>query len=189
MIGVNGGTTDAITIAVIEDNGIRSCEKSPVTINPTSSAVRSRSVSSRQLTRRLLPSNTPTTMLVLPTSIANSKVPGSRFKVLVLSSKFPLLSSESAPRKLTSDDSLDPLADAHEQRALVVDPGGDPRLHAGGRRPRHGRTLMSGRARPPGVENSIEPAGEQVGIPGAQCNKRLDEHLSTIDRPSELALD
>src|SRR5215813_7580044 len=188
MMGVNGGTTDAITIAVIEDNGICSCEKSPVTINPTSSAVRSRSVSSRQLTRRSLPSNTPTTMLVLPTSIANSKVPGSSFQVQGSGSNFSVLSSDSVPRKFSSDDSLDTIGDSHQQGAVVIDAGGHARLHAGGRRPRHARAPMSRRARAPGVENSIEPAGEQVGIPRAERNKRLDKHLSAIDWPSELAL-
>src|SRR5215467_11047512 len=72
MIGVNGGTTEPITIAVMDSGASFSWANRPSIITPTSSAVRSRSVSSRQLCISFAPSKTPRTMLVLPTSIARS---------------------------------------------------------------------------------------------------------------------
>src|SRR2546427_7078680 len=125
MIGVNGGTTDASTAFSIAAGAICSYANKPVTINPTSSAVRSRNVSRRQLTRSLSPSNTPTTMFVLPTSMASNIGCGPHTpKQLTL-----------FPKDLPADDPLDPVADANEERAVIVDAGRDAPHRAAGRIP------------------------------------------------------
>src|SRR5262249_17976320 len=72
MVPVSGGTTDPRTTPRICTRSIRLCAKSPSTSSPSSSDVRSRSVCRRQLWTSVAPSNTPRTMLVLPTSIARS---------------------------------------------------------------------------------------------------------------------
>src|SRR5204863_2540615 len=72
MVGVSGGTTDPRMMARICTRSIRLCANNPPTSSPSSSDVRSRSVWSRQLWMRVAPSNTPSTILVLPTSIARS---------------------------------------------------------------------------------------------------------------------
>ncbi len=192
MMGVNGGTTDPMTMAVIDDRAILSCAKRPVTISPTSSAVRSRNVSSRQLTRRSLPSNTPRTMLVLPTSIAKSiefQVPRSRPQVLPKVLRSHSQFSQSTP-DFARHDAVDAITDSHQQRAMAVDAGGDARLRARRRRPRHASALAGRRTGAPSVENSIEPPGEQVVVASGQSGERFSEHRGrSTGRPSSLSSD
>ena len=71
---VNGGTTEPTITPPISVGVIPTCANSAVAIRPSSSAVRSRRVWTRQLCARRSPSNSPRTMLVLPTSIASSIV-------------------------------------------------------------------------------------------------------------------
>ena len=69
---VSGGTTEPMTMPVTLLASIARCSKSCATQMPISSDVRSRSVASRQLSMSRSPSNTPSTMFVLPTSMASS---------------------------------------------------------------------------------------------------------------------
>ena len=50
----------------------------------------------------------------------------------------------SAPRQLARDDALGSPANLHEQGAVTIDAGGDPRLLARGRRPRDGAPIALG---------------------------------------------
>src|SRR5438105_4948016 len=170
MTGVSGGTTDAIDTAPIAAMSTRRCWNSPTISRPTSSAVRSRSVCRRQLSTSVAPSKTPTTMFVFPTSIAKSM-------------------TTSQPFDLARDDPFDAIARSHAQRALIVDAGGDARHRARVGRPRDARAVGGRRVRAPGVENSIEPAGEQVVVPARERSERLDEHLDAIDRAPGLRLE
>src|SRR5256885_630141 len=170
MMGVSGGTTDAIDTAPIAAMSTRRCWNRPTISRPISSAVRSRSVCRRQLSRSVVPSKTPTTMFVLPTSIAKSM-------------------TTSQPFDLARDDPFDAIARSHEQRALIVDAGGDARHRARVGRPRDARAVGGWRMRAPGVENSIEPAGEQVVVPARQRRERLDQHLEALDRTAGLRLE
>src|SRR5437899_424247 len=120
-------------------------------------------------------------MLVLPTSIANNisswfLVPGSRFLVL-------------HPTHLTGDETLHPIADAHQQRAAVVDAGGDAGLCTGRSLPRDPRAPAARRAITPGVEDSIEPAGEQIRIAPRQRYQRFGAQRGAIDRPTQLGFE
>src|ERR1051326_2032627 len=126
----------------------------PSTISPSSSAVRSRSVCSRQLCTRAAPSNTPSTMLVLPTSMARSIRLG--------------------PGQLAAHDTHAAPLGLHEQRPLVVDidDGARSRSVAGiPRDARAGRDIVAGAAAP-AVEDSIEAAGEQIDRKSTPLNSR-----------------
>src|SRR4026209_342260 len=74
IVPVNGGATDDRMMPLTRSRGIPLRANRCVTRMPISSAVRSRRVARRQLSARCAPSKTPSTMFVLPTSIARSIV-------------------------------------------------------------------------------------------------------------------
>ena len=69
---VNWGTTEASTTPSMPDAAIAARSSRSLTIRPSSSAVRSRAVASRQFRPSVAPSNTPSTMFVFPMSMASS---------------------------------------------------------------------------------------------------------------------
>src|SRR5580765_8379065 len=141
------------------------CANKPSTSRPSSSEVRSRTVCSRQAWTSDWPSNTPRTILVLPTSIASS--------IRAASSIHPV--------HFTGDDPLDRVAAPDQQRAVQIDPdrlSGDYAVSGG---PTDERAARRRRLRAPAVENSIEPAGEQVVVTFRQSGQRLGEHVRAID--------
>ena len=90
--------------------------------------------------------------------------------------------ARSRPLHFSGDDALRPIADPHEQRAVVVDAGRDARLRTARRRPRHARAAAARRARAPRVENSIEPrrrAGRRSGAPAPPAS-RADRSARSI---------
>src|SRR5688500_10509562 len=101
---------------------------------PSSSAVLSRSVVSRQLwsSSPSASRKTPMTMLVLPTSIANSMNGSGRDNALAL--------QISEPSHLAGDDALRAGGRPHQQRAAVVDAGSGAATHAVDSCPLHRRT-------------------------------------------------
>src|SRR5439155_9482914 len=127
-IGVNGGTTDPITTASTRPMSSRRWLNSPATISPTSSAVRSRSVNNRQLTTSSAPSKTPSTMLVLPMSIATSiktfdtkdtKDRNDRYRRIFLCVlRVHCVDETSEPAKLSRDDPFHAPADPDQQRTI-----------------------------------------------------------------------
>src|SRR5690348_10055281 len=118
-------------------------------MRPTSSAVRSRSVSSRQLATSRPASKTPSVMLVLPTSRANNIGLGDRVTDF---------------RYLTSDQALHRCSNTNQQRAVVIHAHRRPFAAAVGTAPRHEDSDALRRAPPPRVEDSIEAAVEQISV-------------------------
>src|SRR5437764_7274600 len=181
-VGVSGGTTDPRMTPRTCTRSILLCANSPSTSSPSSSDVRSRSVCSRQLWTSVSPSKTPSTMLVLPASIARSirtRHHGGRGRH----------GGASQPRHLTTHNPLDALADVHQQGAIIVDSSRHTRLRTIGRHPRDARAAARRRAAPPVVENNIEAAGEQILEPCRERRERLREQFVSIDGASKLALE
>ena len=115
-------------------------DRSPA--SPSSSAVRSRSVCSRQLCTSVAPSNTPRTMLVLPTSMASSIGSGftsSRFKVLAGSDVLEVRRSYQVTSPATMRSIRSPTRTSSAPRSSI--PAVTPLRHAGGATPcpRHAR--------------------------------------------------
>src|SRR5579871_3528440 len=160
IVGVSGGTTEPSTMPRICTRSMRLRENKPSTSNPNSSDVRSRSVCSRQLSTSVWPSNTPRTMLVLPTSMAKSM---------------------SVPDDFAGHDSCRAIADPHQQRAGIVDAGGDAGDCAGAAHPRDARAARRRRPLAPGVENIIEPAGDEVVVPPRERGERRLQHDLAVD--------
>src|SRR5579864_1441866 len=167
-VGVSGGTTDPRMTPRTWTRSMRLCANRPSTSKPSSSAVRSRSDCNRQLWTSASRSNTPRTMLVLPTSMASSI---RRFR--------------SEPLHLAADHALDPIAGLHQERAVVVDACRDARSARGDdARARCRRSPM-----PPRVENNIEASSQQIVVPASERNERFDQQLAAIGRAPEFTLD
>ena len=173
MIGVSGGTTDPITIALMFERSSFSCAKSPVTIRPTSSAVRSRSVSSRQVTANRSPSKTPRTILVLPTSIARS------------------IGSLNSRAQSTSPATIRSICPSTSTRRAPISsmPAVVPDRRSGWRLPLDARSAAARRTSVPRVENSIEPSFEQIRVARGHRRDRLRAERGAIDRTAKLGFE
>src|SRR3954465_13966790 len=126
---------------------------------PISSAVRSRNVASRQLSISRSPSNTPSTMLLLPTSMAKSMM--------------------SDPTDLSGEETLHAALHAHQQSARGVDVLGAPPNDAGRRVPFPQRASQRGRPLTPRAQDSIEPSLLEIGVPLRDCTENLgDDHTA-----------
>src|SRR5262249_48503078 len=143
VVPVSGGTTEPTTTPVIFPSSRPLCLNNPSTSRPSSSDVRSRSVWSRQLWISVFRSNTPITMLVLPTSIAKSideklHHGGHRghgaYETL---RSLRALRLNSGPMYFAGDQPFGAFADTHQQRAHIVDTDRHAGPRAGRRFPRH----------------------------------------------------
>src|SRR5581483_6567578 len=171
IVGVIGGTTEPMMIPRTCTRSIRLRENKPSTSSPSSSEVRSRSVCSRQLSTSVLPSNTPRTMLVLPTSMASS----------IWTTLFP--------DDFARDDPLDAIADPRQQRAVGVDARRDRLDRPGAAHPGDACAGRVRRARAPRVENTIESGGEQVVVAARQRRERCPQHSLAIGGHAEFRFD
>jgi hypothetical protein len=96
---------------------------------------------------------------------------------------------ESVPQHFTSDETLERVTGAHEQRPVRVDSGGHAGVLAGEVVPSHVGAMTARGTSSPGVENSIEPAGHQIVVPQRQRDQRFSTDQSPVNWASELAFD
>ena len=176
VVPVSGGTTEPRTTPSIARSSIRLVREQPV---DEQAELVGRPLAQRlqapALRRASSPSNTPSTMFVLPTSIASSM---DRFSQVPGSGQF------------AGDDALDAgrrrrTSSAPRSSMPAVTPDCAPAgvVHDT-RAPRR-----AGRARAPRVENSIEPAVEQIVVAPRQRGERLGEQRRAIDRAAQLGLE
>src|ERR1700678_548885 len=93
------------------------------------------------------------------------------------------------PREFTTDDRLEVILDPDQERATVVYSSCHAASRTGGRAPRHARAAARRCAASPAVEDSIEPAGEQIAVASCTRRKRLGAHRRPVDGPSERCLE
>src|SRR5712692_3912778 len=93
------------------------------------------------------------------------------------------------PCQFACDDSLDPVFDAYEQRAPIVDAGRDSRLGSRRSVPSHARATARRRPIAPALEDSIEPAVEQILVPATQPCERFDKQRGAIDMPAQFGFE
>src|SRR6266545_542744 len=180
-VRASGGTTDETTTASTARASSASAAKSWRTWIPYSSAVRLWLVSTRHCWRSVLPSNAPSTVFVLPTSMASST--GERVAAHPHTVNAEMTRS-SAPAEAASagaqelhvprEHALDAIPGAHDERARVVDVlrhtfevalAGHPHAHLAAERIRHAppRVAHGGEAlRGMSIEPLLE-AGEGGG--------------------------
>ncbi len=173
IVPVRGGTTDDRMMPVIEALSRPLWPNSCDTRMPSSSAVRSRSVCSRQLWVSLAPSNTPSTILVLPTSIARSIGVPSYFQTtspaMTRSTRFPTLTSRAPSSAIPAAIPLArPSGVSHSTAAPIVD----------GARRRHRARRPDASPRAIGSSSAASPASTSASTtPGS------------IPRPSSVSIE